>query len=88
LREVSRDARPSEAQWLQQDLSRALPKMSGVELSLLGHFRCSHTIAAPVIILISFLAYLKKDGVLLRISKSRACVNQSGVSTPIGDLSY
>jgi hypothetical protein len=24
-------------------------KMSGVELSLLGHFRCSHTIAAPVI---------------------------------------
>jgi hypothetical protein len=30
-------------------------KMSGVELSLLGHFRCSHTIAAPVIILISFL---------------------------------
>jgi len=32
LREVSRDARRSEAQWLQQDLSRALLKMSGVEL--------------------------------------------------------
>jgi len=56
-------------------------KMSGVELSLLGHFRCSHTIAAPVIILISFLAYLKKDGVLLRISRSRAFVNRRGVST-------